>query len=157
MPDDKSHAATPLASTPSELESELSAGVPSSLAKHAHTSHPRVVLAACKLQDLLRSVSRDAAESVLLGHITTFIITDTSTGPKRVTPSPETVGERLKRIYPEHYVIIITEMNRINGSERTARWLGQQAIDGQLRRCFIWERSQQGYDFWANLAKREGS
>ncbi len=105
MPDDKSHAATPLASAISELESELSAGVPSSLA----------------------------------------------------SPHAETVGERLKRIYPEHYVIIITEMNRINGSERTARWLGQQAIDGQLRRCFIWERSQQGYDFWANLAKREGS
>ncbi len=69
----------------------------------------------------------------------------------------ETVGERLKRIYPEHYVTIITEMNRVDGPERTARLLGRQAVDGQLRRCFVWERSQQGYDFWANLAKREGS
>ncbi len=50
MPDDKSHVATPITATPSELESEPSVGVPSSLTKHAHTSHAKVVLAACKLQ-----------------------------------------------------------------------------------------------------------
>ncbi len=102
MPNEKSND-TPIASTISELESELSLGVPSSLA----------------------------------------------------TPHAETVGERLKRIYPEHYVTIITEMNRVDGPERTAQILNNHNYEGTLRRCFIWERSQQGYDFWAILAKRE--
>ncbi len=84
MMNDKANTATPAHGTPSELESEFRYGIPSAVAKHEHTSHAKVVLAACKLQDLLRSVPRDAAKSVLLMHITTFIITDTSTGPKPI-------------------------------------------------------------------------
>ena len=107
MPDDKSHAATPLASAISELESELSAGVPSSLA----------------------------------------------------SPHAETVGERLKRIYPEHYVRIITEATRTNGTEHTARMLGYPSsmYAVALSAMFIWERSAEGGEFWKALAKREGS
>ncbi len=166
---DKIHAATPANATPHESVSELNDGFASPLAKHAHTSHAKVVLAACKLQDLLRSVSRDAAESVLLMHLSTFIITDTSTGPKPkgapqgvTAPLPstsETVGERLKRIYPEHYVHIITEANRTNGAEHTARMLGYPSdmYNIALSAMFSWERSTEGWDFWARLAERERS
>jgi len=94
--------------TPSELESELSVGVPSALA-HA-----------------------------------------------------ETVGERLKRVYPEHYTRIITEMNRQNGSEHTARQLSSPyaewtSSDCVLHGAFLWSNSQEGRSFWAKLAERERS
>jgi len=69
----------------------------------------------------------------------------------------ETVGERLKRIYPEHYVHILSEANRVNGAEHTARILQYHAINYScvLSVMFVWERSQQGCDFWADLAQRE--
>ncbi len=38
---DKSHAAAPANATISELEFELRDGVPSTLAKHKHTSHAK--------------------------------------------------------------------------------------------------------------------
>jgi len=160
---DKSHAATPANATPRELELELHDGNASPLAKHEHTSDAKVVLAACQLQDLLRSVARDAAESVLLMHLTEFIVTDTSTGPKRSgAPAlttkllPETVGDRLKRLYPEHYVRIITLMNEDAGARETARTLSSTR-PYTLSIAFVWYHTTEGWDFWAKLAERERS
>ena len=74
----------------------------------------------------------------------------------------ETVGERLKRIYPEHYVRIITEMNRVNGADRTAKVLSMSLVEylGDHRvplliSLFIWDRTAEGRGFWAELAERE--
>ena len=74
----------------------------------------------------------------------------------------ETVGERLKRLYPEHYIHIITEMYRVNGSRRTAEVLSKTVADylGDFRgpvltSLFIWDRTAEGREFWARLAERE--
>lgn len=74
----------------------------------------------------------------------------------------ETVGERLKRLYPEHYVTIITEMNRQNGPEHAARQLSCPSVGWTTSGCvlqgaFLWGNSQEGYRFWAKLAERERS
>lgn len=71
--------------------------------------------------------------------------------------TPETVGAKLKRVYPEHYVRIITEANRVNGSEHTATTLGNNAAEYSiaLAAMFIWDRAAEGHEFWCELAERE--
>jgi len=73
--------------------------------------------------------------------------------------SPETVADRLKRIYPEHYVRILSEATRTNGAEHTARMLEYPSnmFAVALSAMFIWERSAEGEGFWAELAERECS
>lgn len=79
--------------------------------------------------------------------------------PSALGPTPETVRQRLKRVYPEHYVRIITEANRQNGSESTATLLGYDAAEYYcaLAALFIWDRAPEGYVFWCELARREQS
>lgn len=74
-----------------------------------------------------------------------------------VTASQETVGERLKRIYPEYYVRIITESNRVNGSERTAKILSELHNPElpAILCMFVWDRTLEGHKFWRQLAERE--
>jgi len=74
----------------------------------------------------------------------------------------ETVGERLKLLYPEHYIRIITEMYRVDGSRRTAEVLSKTVADylGDFRgpvltSLFLWDRTAEGREFWARLAERE--
>lgn len=74
----------------------------------------------------------------------------------------ETVGERLKRIYPEHYVTIITRMNAECGPKATAMVLSASANDhvyfgATLSSVFLWDATPEGHEFWEALAKREGS
>lgn len=74
----------------------------------------------------------------------------------------ETVGERLKRFYPEHYVTIITRMNAERGPKATAMVLSASANDhvyfgATLSSVFLWDATPEGHEFWKALAKREGS
>jgi len=68
----------------------------------------------------------------------------------------ETVGERLKRLYPEYYVQIITNINAERGPEMTAHLLSSPAMPNELRCAFIWSRSPEGDAFWRAVAQREG-
>lgn len=74
-------------------------------------------------------------------------------------PQVETVGDKLKRLYPEHYVHIITEATRQNGPEHTARMLGYNAdhYHCALATIFLWSRTKEGCDFWIELSQREQS
>lgn len=54
-----------------------------------HTSHRSVVLMACELQRELRRVARTPEESILLGHLTTFIVTDSSTMQSKEKPNAQ--------------------------------------------------------------------
>jgi len=67
----------------------------------------------------------------------------------------ETVEERLKRIYPEHFVRIITAMNRQNGPEHTVKMLSRKAEKHELDHIFLWSDTAEGRDFWAKLSERE--
>lgn len=69
----------------------------------------------------------------------------------------ETVGERLKRVYLEHYVRIIIEMNRTRGAEPTALALGVRAGNAELQCAFRWDITPEGHSFWAKLSDRERS
>jgi len=77
--------------------------------------------------------------------------------PSTVGPIPpaETVGERLKRVYPEYYVRIITNINAERGSRMTAHLLTSKAEVLELHCAFIWSRSPEGHEFWETLAQRE--
>lgn len=67
----------------------------------------------------------------------------------------ETVGERLKQVYPEHYVRIITLMNEDAGAEKTAKTLSSTRVY-PLSIAFEWSKTDEGWNFWAKLSKREG-
>lgn len=67
----------------------------------------------------------------------------------------ETVSDYLKRVYPEYYVQIITNMNMERGSEMTAHLLVSKAMPHELLGAFIWSDSPEGYEFWEALAQRE--
>ncbi len=126
----------PPAAGPSELESELSAGVPSSL----------------------RDSSTDWSEDHDIDwsnepppprdHYENGV-------PVATRQRPETVGERLKRFYPEHYVTIITRMNERDGPQMTAHRLGRTDGGSVLDGAFRWEATPEGYEFWKALAQRE--
>ncbi len=70
----------------------------------------------------------------------------------------ETVADRLKRVYPEHYVRIITNSNQELGSTHTARLLGESANKYNhhcLAVMFTWNDSPEGSTFWVLLSNRE--
>src|SRR5712664_3434821 len=75
--------------------------------------------------------------------------------PASGSASVVTVGEHLKRLYPEHYVTIITRMNEQNGSEHTAAMLSSEAVGQELEYIFLWARTTEGHAFWAKLSERE--
>src|SRR5258707_1615722 len=58
-------------------------------------------------------------------------------GPIPETPA-ETVQDYFKRLYPECYVQIITNINRERGPEATAYLLSSKAITRELHCAFIW-------------------
>jgi|SRR6267154_3298110 len=72
-------------------------------------------------------------------------------------PSPlaETVSDYLKRVYPEYYVRIITNMNRERGPEVAARLLTSPAVPCGLHGAFVWSKSPEGHEFWQAVAQRE--
>src|SRR5882672_1174352 len=68
---------------------------------------------------------------------------------------PETVQDYFKRLYPEHYVQIITNINRERGATATAHLLSSKASTLELHCAFIWASSPEGDAFWRQLAQRE--
>src|SRR6266436_5203243 len=68
-------------------------------------------------------------------------------GPIPETPA-ETVGDYFKRLYPEYYVQIITNINRERGAEMIANLLSSQAMPNELWCAFIWSASTEGDAFW---------
>jgi len=77
--------------------------------------------------------------------------------PSVVGRIPETVSDYFKRVYPEHYVQIITNMNAERGPEPTAHLLSSKAMPNELSRAFWWARSPEGDAFWRAVAQREAS
>jgi len=78
--------------------------------------------------------------------------------PSAVTqPHAETVGDYFKRLYPEYYVQIITNINSERGPKMTAHLLSSKAITSELHCAFIWSRSPEGHEFWKAVAQREAS
>jgi len=76
--------------------------------------------------------------------------------PSTVTqPHAETVGDYFKRLYPEYYVQIITNINTERGPEMTANLLSSRVITRELHCAFIWARSPEGDAFWRAVAQRE--
>jgi|SRR6267142_4505353 len=76
--------------------------------------------------------------------------------PSTVETPAETVEDYLKRIYPEYYVQIITNINAERGPEMTAHLLASNARYGnELTSAFIWSRSPEGDAFWRAVAQRE--
>ncbi len=67
----------------------------------------------------------------------------------------ETVSDYFKRVYPEYYVQIITNINHERGPEVTADLLGGRAFECELRCAFIWDDSPEGHEFWRAVAQRE--
>jgi len=113
---DKANAAAPANTTVSELESELRDGVPSA-----------VTVPLC---------------SGLTGECEPCIWPECDCEPDCFAPqahatTPETVGEKLKRVYPEHYVTIITIMNKQNGSKHTVDTLSSEAVGHELQYVFL--------------------
>src|SRR5882762_2697795 len=74
-----------------------------------------------------------------------------------VPSSVETVQDYLKRLYPEYYVQIITNINLERGPEMTANLLSCKAMPHELCCAFSWYRSPEGHEFWKAVAKREAS
>ena len=122
---DKANAAAPTNGTPSEPGGELRDGVPSTVRPHAEDYFDHVE--ALRRQGL----KQDGM------------------------PLVETVQDYFKRLYPEHYVQIITNINRERGPEMTAHLLSTEAFPHKLQCAFIWNRSPEGHKFWKALAKRE--
>lgn len=75
--------------------------------------------------------------------------------PSALGPTPETVNDYFKRIYPELYVQIITNMNRERGPSMTASVLSSKAFGSELHSAFIWADSPEGHEFWQAVAQRE--
>ena len=75
-------------------------------------------------------------------------------GPIPETPA-ETVGDYFKRLYPEYYVQIITNINSERGPEATAHLLSSKANTRELHCAFIWANSPEGDAFWRAVAQRE--
>jgi hypothetical protein len=76
--------------------------------------------------------------------------------PSAVTqPHAETVSDYFKRLYPECYVQIITNMNRERGPGATASVLSSNALTRELHCAFIWADSPEGDAFWRCVAQRE--
>lgn len=75
--------------------------------------------------------------------------------PSALGPTPETVSDYFKRVYPEYYVQIITNINRERGPTVTAYLLGRHALNRELHCAFIWADSPEGHDFWKAVAQRE--
>jgi len=75
--------------------------------------------------------------------------------PSAVDPIPETVSDYFKRLYPEYYVQIITNINRERGPEMTAHLLSSPAMPNELHCTFIWSASPEGDAFWRAVAQRE--
>jgi len=67
---------------------------------------------------------------------------------------PETTGERLKRLYPSHYVRILELMNKDHGSDAAARMLSRTATGCELSRAFLWGNTHEGYQFWKALMEQ---
>jgi hypothetical protein len=67
----------------------------------------------------------------------------------------ETVSDYFKRLYPEYYVQIITNMNRERGPSVTASVLISKAQSRELHCAFIWSDSPEGHAFWEAVAQRE--
>jgi len=71
-------------------------------------------------------------------------------------PSPlETVQDYFKRVYPEYYVQIITNINRERGAEMTAHLLSSKTTPHELMCAFWWAKSPEGHEFWRAVAQRE--
>src|SRR6266403_1689503 len=111
---DKANAAAPTNGTPSEPGGELRDGVPSTVRPHAEDYFDHVE--ALRRQGL----KQDGM------------------------PLVETVQDYFKRLYPEYYVQIITNINRERGSGMTARLLSSKAMPHELHCAFSWHRSPEG-------------
>jgi len=77
--------------------------------------------------------------------------------PSSVGPIPESVSDYFKRLYPEYFVQIITNINAERGPEMTAKMLSSKAITRELHCAFIWSASLEGDAFWRVVAQREAS
>jgi len=81
-----------------------------------------------------------------------------STGPSsNLAGTVETIEQHLKRLYPEHYVKIITYATRDAGPEHTAQLLGYYArglYSKPLEVMFLWANTPEGYEFWRALGER---
>ena len=71
--------------------------------------------------------------------------------------SAETISDYFKRVYPEYYVQIITNMNKERGPKVTANLLSSKATTSDLHDAFIWEDTPEGHEFWVAVAQREAS
>jgi hypothetical protein len=67
---------------------------------------------------------------------------------------PETFAERLKRLYPKHYVRILELMDKDHGPDATARMLSRTATGCELSRAFLWGSTHEGYKFWKALMEQ---
>jgi hypothetical protein len=75
----------------------------------------------------------------------------------------ETIMQRFRRVYPDHYIRILEciradhKHNRLD-VEVLARYLTSPAdpLAAELGAAFFWERTEEGHAFWAELSKREG-
>lgn len=72
-------------------------------------------------------------------------------------PSPlaETGSDYFKRVYPEYYVQIITNINAERGPTVTAQLLSSKAMPQELIKAFIWSASPEGDAFWRAVAQME--
>ena len=75
--------------------------------------------------------------------------------PRDGVPSvvAETVSDYFKRLYPEYYVQIITNINSERGPEATAHLLSSKANTRELHCAFIWANSPEGDEFWRAVAQ----
>lgn len=82
-------------------------------------------------------------------------------GNHRIEPEPtsETIGERLRRIYPEHYDTICRYIDKCHDdvlSQSCSRFIGGTSCSTSiLSYLFLWSNTPEGYAFWEELAKRE--
>ncbi len=171
---DKANATTPAYGTPSELESEFRDGIPSSV-DIAHCSY-------CGITEdihLLDGVLVNEQDSDKISCIACYPDNGWSpTGVEHIglsiAPSlkphydawlaaqavqghaiPETVSDYFKRLYPEYYVQIITNINSERRPEMAAHLLSSKAITRELHCAFIWYASPEGDAFWRAVAQRE--
>jgi len=72
-----------------------------------------------------------------------------------VPSTVETASGYFKRLYPEYYVQIITNINAERGPEMTAHLLSSPAMPNELYCAFIWSASPEGDAFWRAVARRE--
>lgn len=76
--------------------------------------------------------------------------------PVSCPPKAETNGQRLSRLYPEHYVRIITLVTEEVGGPAAAKWLSKINDFGHTLACaFDWYDTTEGHEFWKELSKRE--